>query len=251
MEETPSRTAHRSSSAARHRSHDRSLTSGIIVLVVTAVAGTLFGISAANARSRGAAAELTLTGLVAEQQRVVEQLEEDTERLRSENTLLLGQEFPESAEVVASLDNRGELVGPGLTVSLDDSPPDFKLDESTNVNVAVVHQQDVDAVMNALWEGGAEAMSVQDVRITSTTPVRCVGNVILVGSTSFAPPYRVTAIGDVSGMLRALDTDPAVGLYREDAARYGLGWRVQTTDRVTIPAASPASLRYARVKEEA
>ena len=232
---------------ARPRRRTRGSAS-VVLIVVGAVAGLLFGVSAASARLRGSAADLGLGGLVAEQQRTVERLEADAARLREEREVLLGQELPESTEAVAALDNRGELVGPGVTVSLDDSPPDFKLDESTNVNVAVVHQQDVDAVMNALWRGGAEAMSVQDVRITATTPVRCVGNVILVGSTSFAPPYRVTAIGDVSGMLGALETDPAVQLYRQDAARYGLGWKVQTADRATVPAAGAGSMRYATPK---
>ena len=133
---------------------------------------------------------------------------------------------------------------------LDDAPADFQLEDSISVNDAIVHQQDVDAVMNALWLGGAEAMSVQGVRITASTPVRCVGNVILVGVRSFAPPYRIAAIGNVAGMTAALDGDESVRLYREDAARYQMGWDVTVADRVTVPAANQlSSLQFANIEK--
>ena len=50
--------------------------------------------------------------------------------------------------------------------------------ESDNDDL-VVHQGDVQAVVNALWAGGAEAMSIMDVRVISTSAVRCVGNTLL------------------------------------------------------------------------
>lgn len=39
----------------------------------------------------------------------------------------------------------------------------------------VVHQQDVENVVNALWAAGAEAMMLMDQRVISTSAVRCVG----------------------------------------------------------------------------
>src|SRR5690606_41382455 len=62
----------------------------------------------------------------------------------------------------------------------------------------VVHQQDLEAVINALWAGGAEALMVQDQRITSLSSVRCVGNVLLLHGRHYSPPYRISAIGDRS-----------------------------------------------------
>ncbi len=210
--------------------------SALAIFCVTAAIGVLFGISASNARARGWTDEMNLAGLVKDQQRMVTEIQDEVEALQVDQDVLLNALLPDSEETTYQSWLRSEIVGPGLTVSLDDAPVDFQLDDNTNVNVAVVHQQDVDAVMNALWRGGAEALSVQGIRITATTPVRCVGNVILVGSKSFAPPYRITAIGDTEGMTAALDNDPSVSLYREDAARYQLGWSVQTSDNLTIPA---------------
>ena len=55
--------------------------------------------------------------------------------------------------------------GPGVTVTLDDSPLwETAVDSSgsaTNINDYVVHQQDIEAVVNALWAGGAESMMIQ------------------------------------------------------------------------------------------
>ena len=200
------------------------------VLVVTVMAGLLFGISASNAREQGSLAETDLAGLVAQQQNAVVELEESVDGLRRQQDDLVAFQIPAAQEQSAILALRGELVGPGLTVMLDDAPADFQ--------------------MNALWLGGAEAMSVQGVRITASTPVRCVGNVILVGVRSFAPPYRIMAIGNVAGMTASLDGDESVRLYREDAARYQMGWDVTVADRVTVPAANElSSLQFASIEK--
>ena len=220
------------------------------VLVVTVMAGLLFGISASNAREQGSLAETDLAGLVAQQQDAVVELEESVDGLRRQQDDLVASQISAAPAQSAILALRGEMVGPGLTVMLDDAPADFQLEDSVSVNDAVVHQQDVDAVMNALWLGGAEAMSVQGIRITASTPVRCVGNVILVGVRSFAPPYRIAAIGNVAGMTAALDGDESVRLYREDAARYQMGWDVTVADRVTVPAANQlSSLQFANIEK--
>lgn len=225
--------------------------SSATVLLVTLAAGVLFGVSAYSARSHGNPADLNMAGLVREQQGVVLELEDTVEELRASQEEKIAVSSPEIT-ANSALSFRSDLSGPGVTVTLDDSPSDFVLDNAANVNAAVVHQQDVDAVMNALWSGGAEAMSVQGVRVTFSTPVRCVGNVILVGARSYAPPYRISAIGDVDGMLAALDADPSVSLYREDTVRYALGWDVQVHDATTIAAEADLSpLKYAVVAERA
>lgn len=214
--------------------------SAVIILMVTVAAGLLFGAAASSARVTGAGAESTLAGFVRDQQEVVFGLEDSVEDLRAERDEAWGLVLPESSDQPQpeQLLLRGELSGPGVVVTLDDAPADFQLDDQTDPNVAVVHQQDVDAVMNALWGGGAEAMSVQGVRVTASTPVRCVGNVILVGSRSYSPPYRIVAIGEPERMVRFLEQDSSVTLYREDAARYQMGWDVQVVSRTTVPAAA-------------
>ena len=85
----------------------------------------------------------------------------------------------------------------------------------THPDDLVVHQQDVQAVVNALWAGGAEAMQIMDQRVISTSAVRCVGNTLILQGRVYSPPFLVTAIGDPDAMQRALDADANVKVYRQ------------------------------------
>ena len=79
--------------------------------------------------------------------------------------------------------------GPAVVVELNDAKiPSDQLPEGIGVDDIVVHQQDVQAVVNALWAGGAEAMMLMDQRVISTSAVRCVGNtLILQGASTHRP----------------------------------------------------------------
>jgi len=130
------------------------------------------------------------------------------------------------------------LHGPGVTVRLDDAPrrPDGTRPAGASVDDLVVHQQDVQAAVNALWAGGAEAMMIMEVRIIATSAVRCVGNTLLLDGRVYSPPFVITAIGDPARLQHALDESPGVRLFRGAAADYGLGYEVKVEGDVTVPA---------------
>jgi uncharacterized protein YlxW (UPF0749 family) len=139
------------------------------------------------------------------------------------------------------------VTGPALTVTLDDAPRRSTLPQGVTADDLVVHQQDVQAVVNALWLGGAEAMMLMDQRVISTSAVRCVGNTLLLQGRVYSPPYRITAIGDPTRMKAALDAPAALQIYREFAKEFGLGWMVQDDGELTFPAFTGSlDLRYAR-----
>jgi uncharacterized protein YlxW (UPF0749 family) len=138
------------------------------------------------------------------------------------------------------------LAGPGLEVVLDDAS---SAPAGTNVdpNQLLVHQSDLQAVVNALWAGGAEAISISGERIIATSAVRCVGPTLLLNGQVFSPPYRVLAIGPGRTMQKQLADSPGVQLFQEAATYYGLGYTVETNDRLVVPAyRGPLSLSYAR-----
>jgi uncharacterized protein YlxW (UPF0749 family) len=142
------------------------------------------------------------------------------------------------------------VAGPALTVSLDDVPRSFvqrDLSAGAAPDDLVIHQQDVQGVVNAMWAGGAEAMTIMGERVTSISAVRCVGNTLLLHGRAFGPPFVVTAIGDPAAMLRALDADPDVQIFQQYVAAYGLRYRATSTDRVTLPAyTGPLELSHAK-----
>jgi uncharacterized protein YlxW (UPF0749 family) len=163
-------------------------------------------------------------------------------RVEAETEALAGSDAP-----IAEQRRRGEssrlgagftaLRGPGLTVELDDAP---RLSETRPGNPSnddlVVHQSDVQAVVNALWAGGAEAMSIMGVRVISTSAVRCVGNTLLLHGRVYSPPFKITAIGDPSELRSSLDASDGVRLFRDAVDHFGLGYRETVEGSVTVPA---------------
>ena len=144
---------------------------------------------------------------------------------------------------LARLQVRGGLLaahGAGLTVVLDDAVQadgdPIASDAGVDPNQLVVHQSDMQAVVNALWAGGAEAMSIAGQRVVATSAVRCVGNTLLLNGELFSPPYRVVAIGPSAPMQRRVDLSPGVTMFREAAGYYGLGYTVESERRVSVPA---------------
>lgn len=127
--------------------------------------------------------------------------------------------------------------GPGVRVTLTDAPRDANGNYPAGVDPddLVVHQQDVQSVVNALWAGGGEAMTIMDQRVLTTTAVRCIGNTLLLQGRTYSPPFVITAIGDPDGMLAAIEAEPGVALFLQYVQRYGLGFTVQRVDDVTLP----------------
>ncbi|MGJ3508297.1 DUF881 domain-containing protein [Enemella sp. A6] len=136
--------------------------------------------------------------------------------------------------------------GPGLTVTLDDAPSSVEV-PGVDDDLLVVHQQDIQAVVNALWSGGAEAMTIQGQRVISTTGVKCVGNTVVLHGIPYAPPYRITAIGDPVRLQAALDSSEPIRIYQQYVAAYGLGYSVKTEDKIEMPPFERSTeLKYAR-----
>lgn len=139
--------------------------------------------------------------------------------------------------------------GRALTVSLDDAPireSDDPLWQTMTPDDVIVHQADVQAVVNALWRGGAEAVQLMDQRLINTSSIQCVGNTLLLQGRVYSPPYVITAVGPVKKMRKSLRRDPAVIAYRAWADAVGLVYEQKRDREVTIPAFSgPIVMQYA------
>jgi uncharacterized protein YlxW (UPF0749 family) len=111
----------------------------------------------------------------------------------------------------------------------------------------VVHQQDIQAVLNALWSAGAEGIQVQDQRIIGTSAPRCVGNTLLLNGRTYSPPYVIAAIGDAPAMQAALAAAPLVTLYKQYVVRFGLGYSEQPRAQVDLVGhGEPVRMKFAK-----
>jgi uncharacterized protein YlxW (UPF0749 family) len=153
---------------------------------------------------------------------------------RSSDTALAAM-LRRSAELAAEA-SMNPVHGPGLVVTLDDAQRDAngRFPRDASPDDLVVHQQDIEAVLNALWSAGAEAIQMQDQRIIATSMPRCVGNTLLLNGRTYSPPYAITAIGNASAMQAALANAPLVNLYKQYVVRFGLGYREEVKPDVQI-----------------
>jgi uncharacterized protein YlxW (UPF0749 family) len=136
--------------------------------------------------------------------------------------------------------------GPAVTITLDDAPDDVLADAGDDVSDLLVHQQDIQAVANALWAGGAEAMTIQGQRVVATTGIKCVGNTVILHGVPYSPPYHLSAIGPRRSMLGAVAASPYIKLYL-DLVDQGLGWDVKQHRSLDLPGYDGSTqLDYAR-----
>ncbi|CAI9402511.1 hypothetical protein HIDPHFAB_00830 [Nocardioides sp. T2.26MG-1] len=128
--------------------------------------------------------------------------------------------------------------GPGLSITLSDAPEDLINSTTGDVNKLLVHQQDIQAVVNALWKGGATAVTIAGQRIVSTTGIKCEGNAVQLQGVPYPQPYVIEAVGEPGALLTAIEEDPYVAGYREDAANpdISVGWDLELETDVTAPA---------------
>jgi uncharacterized protein YlxW (UPF0749 family) len=124
--------------------------------------------------------------------------------------------------------------GPGVTITLDDAPDDVLAEAGDDVSELLVHQQDIQAVANALWAGGAEAMTIQGQRVVATTGIKCVGNTVILHGVPYSPPYQLSAIGSTHDMLAAVAASPYIALYLK-LVDQGLGWKVKQDRTLDLP----------------
>jgi uncharacterized protein YlxW (UPF0749 family) len=145
--------------------------------------------------------------------------------------------------------------GAGVTVTLSDAPEELIVqaaDHDLDPNLLVVHQQDLQAVVNAMWAGGATAVTIEGQRVISTTGIKCEGPVVQLQGVPYPQPYEIQAVGDPEAIEAALDADSRVSAYRSDAADPALqvGWDLDVEDHVEAPAYSGlVDLSYAEPLE--
>jgi uncharacterized protein YlxW (UPF0749 family) len=142
-----------------------------------------------------------------------------------------------------------ELQGAGLRITLTDAPRSAD-DAALDPNQLVVHQQDIQGFVNAMWAGGARAVTLQGQRLVSTSGIKCVGSTVVIDGVPYSPPYVIEAIGTTSRLQNALDESSQVEVYREYVRRYGLGLQTEVDSTITAPAyTGQVDLRHAEVPD--
>jgi len=209
--------------------------------------GVLFAVSAEQSDGIDLrAGRLTdLASVVRAERAETNELTDEVQDLNSEvetlSTRLGDRSVTRAQDEIAELaDPAGltERTGPAVQVILDDATEEARLDYEGNPNDLVVHQQDIQAVANAMWRAGATAVTIQGQRLISTTGIKCEGNQVTLHGVPYSPPYVIMGIGDQVALSAELITDPILVTYRDYTLIPGgsVTWAMTTVEDAVAPA---------------
>ncbi|NLN87059.1 MAG: DUF881 domain-containing protein [Syntrophomonadaceae bacterium] len=138
------------------------------------------------------------------------------------------------------------VIGPGIIVTLNDNPQ--ALQPGDDPNAYLVHDRDILNIVNEIKASGAEAISVNDQRITAMSEVRCAGTTILVNWNKIGPPFVIKAIGNQQLLESGLTIK---GGKLEELNTFGLQTQLTRSDNIEIPAYTGAiKFQYTTAKQK-
>jgi len=139
--------------------------------------------------------------------------------------------------------------GPGITVTVTEPGPARNLTDASKQRVSgspqIILDRDLQLAVNALWVAGAEAVSVDGVRIGPNVTIRQAGGGILVDNQPVSSPYTIVAIGPGHAMSDSFEHSPAMHRLTLLSVSYGVGVSTALSDRLTTPPASIRDVNFA------
>ena len=208
--------------------------------VVLAIVGFLTLVASNGVKEARRGAESRRAGLVKlihARQGEVENLGEQLVRLREDVVTARRRLSATSAEDARRLRDvqmwagTTAMAGPGLEVRLSNSDREVKTDDDRE-SLSIL-DVDLQLVVNALWEAGAEAVAVNGQRLVATSPIRAAGETITVNFRPLVPPYEVKAIG---AQRRRFERSEVAVRFEQWVDDYGLGFAIRSRSKVVVPA---------------
>jgi uncharacterized protein YlxW (UPF0749 family) len=238
---------------------------GIATLVLL---GLLTGIAIGEVRERAADSAGLRDGLTAEvTDRAAEgdRLAQQASVLRAElattRDVALGADVAgrAAADAVRALElaaGTTPVTGPGVVLTLDDAPTDGDGTSPPRLRggtpaVSRVNDRDLQSVVNGLWGAGAEAVAVNDVRLSSRSAIRSAGEAVLVDFQPLSPPYVVTAVGRPADLEVGFVDGPAGRTLQALTQLTGITSSLERSDEVALPGATESDLRAVRLPDPA
>lgn len=187
----------------------------------------------------------------------LKKLQVEVNKLREENTKLqnlVSHRSDAAKELNTSLQDAKifaaltELQGPGVVVELKDSSRSATGEPGISIMAQeqIIHDQDVLRVVNELYAAGAEALSINNIRLGPASSVRCVGPVVHIDGVKVASPIRIRAIGDPETLKGALNLPG--GILDELRSVDPSMVRLEDVPVINLPAYSgPTARRFATV----
>lgn len=131
------------------------------------------------------------------------------------------------------------VTGPGIVITVDDA-------NNRSGAEGLVYDTDLVRLVNGLRQAGAEAITINDRRITTLTPIRTAGSAITIDYVSQSPPYVVEVIGDPNTLQARFARTTASVWWQHISENFGVGFQIREADGDLEMAADPGmTLRFA------
>lgn len=215
------------------------------IAIVLSFAGLFFGVSIANAQRQQPIFEKNRENLRKSITKSIENL-----NITTQNLSLINNEIAQVRSLNPGLDFHGlnpnnetnlqivsglsAVQGFGYEIEINDAARTGSLDID-ELNLARIYDSDVQLLVNALWATGAESISINNRRLTSTSAIRSAGEAIMVNYQPLLPPYKISAIGS-RGIKEDLNQNADFQDLQFVVKTYGLSFKMSEFKEIAMPA---------------
>ena len=167
---------------------------------------------------------LSVQGQYNDYTKMLEKTEQDLVEIRKQ----VASNSEEDIELQETLQKNNKLLGKtdvegqGIIITLDDNR-EINPEEVIDVSLLLVHEGDLLQIVNELFNSGADAISINEQRITNTTAIQCDGNIIRVNGEMIGVPITIKAIGYPERLVGALTRPQGyLSLMQQDGVIVGI-----------------------------
>lgn len=119
-----------------------------------------------------------------------------------ENEKTIVSKLNAEMEELREINGNKTLKGEGITLTIDDNKTENI--EGRNINDDLIHDEDIQILINDLKKAGAEAISINNQRLTSTSEIKCGGPVIRINKKTYTNPFIIKVIGNKDKLEEAV-----------------------------------------------
>ena len=211
------------------------LTLGTVIQIKTVSGtGTTISTNAKENELRDAVlkAKEKYDNLYEELERMESQLETERTNSTQNNTELI--ELENTIKQGNKILGLSEVTGHGLIITVDDNDKISLNEWLFDPNYLIVHDTDLINIVNELKNAGAEAISINEQRIVTTSAIECDGNVIKINGVKLGAPFEIKAIGFPETLIN-IDRFGGYTQYLSEERFVNVSIQKWDKEKITIP----------------